>query len=103
MESSGLCQVGTHEINRHDRIAAMWAAAYQDEFDEASAAGGARTVRGIHAKWKEGRALFPGDREFGQWLAENVLSQVAIAPDNQAAAVWVAETATWRIPHVLRG
>ena len=38
----------------------------------------------------EGRGLFPGDREFGRWLAKNVLSQVAIAHDDQAAAVWAA-------------
>jgi len=29
----------------------MWAAANQDDFDTARAAGNARTVRGIHAKW----------------------------------------------------
>lgn len=42
------------------------------------------------AALNEGRGLFPGDREFGRWLQENVLSQVAIAPDDQAAAMWVA-------------
>lgn len=42
------------------------------------------------AALNEGRALFPGDREFGRWLKENVLSQVAIAPDDQAAAVWAS-------------
>jgi hypothetical protein len=31
------------------------------------------------AALNEGRGLFSGDREFGEWLAENVLSQVAIA------------------------
>ena len=36
-----------------DRLAAMWAAANQDDFDTARAAGNARTVRGIHAKWLE--------------------------------------------------
>ena len=35
------------------REAAMWAAANADQFEEARAAGNARTVRGIHAKWKE--------------------------------------------------
>lgn len=44
------------------------------------------------AALNEGRALHPGDREFGQWIKENVLSQVAIAPlpDDQAAAIWAA-------------
>lgn len=36
-----------------DRAAAMWAAANPDQFDEARAAGKARTVRGVHAKWNE--------------------------------------------------
>lgn len=39
--------------NDHERAAAMWAAANSDQFAEARAAGKARTVRGIHAKWKE--------------------------------------------------
>lgn len=51
--SSGLSQLGTHEIKRDDRAAAMWAAANADQFEEARAAGNARTIRGIHAKWKE--------------------------------------------------
>jgi hypothetical protein len=37
----------------HERAAAMWAAANADQFAEARAAGNARTIRGIHAKWKE--------------------------------------------------
>lgn len=36
-----------------ERAAAMWAAANPEQFAEARAAGNARTVRGIHAKWKE--------------------------------------------------
>jgi len=36
-----------------DESAAMWAAANQDDFDAARAAGNARTVRGIHEKWKQ--------------------------------------------------
>jgi len=39
--------------NDHERAAAMWAAANPDDFAEARAAGNARTVRGIHAKWNE--------------------------------------------------
>ena len=34
-------------------LAAMWAAGDPEQFQEAKAAGNARTVRGIHAKWKE--------------------------------------------------
>ena len=39
------------ENDKMERAAAMWAAANQDDFDTARAAGNARTVRGIHAKW----------------------------------------------------
>lgn len=47
------------------------------------------------AALNKGRALFPGDREFGQWKAENVLSQVGIAPkaDEEVAAMWAAANA----------
>jgi len=41
------------EPNDHERAAAMWAAANPDQFEEAREKGSARTVRGIHAKWKE--------------------------------------------------
>lgn len=41
------------EPNDHERAAAMWAAANPNQFAEARAAGNARTVRGIHAKWNE--------------------------------------------------
>ncbi|WP_444976558.1 hypothetical protein [Xanthobacter sp. TB0136] len=51
--ANSLCQLGTAEVDRHERAAAMWAAANLDQFHEARAAGNARTVRGIHAKWKE--------------------------------------------------
>ena len=39
--------------NLHERAAAMWAAGNPDQFDAARAAGNARTVRGIYAKWGE--------------------------------------------------
>jgi phage N-6-adenine-methyltransferase len=41
------------DIHDDERAAAMWAAGNPDQFAEARAAGNARTVRGIHAKWKE--------------------------------------------------
>jgi len=46
-----LCQLDT--ADRHERVAAMWAAANPDDFETAKDAGNARTVRGIHAKWGE--------------------------------------------------
>ena len=51
--SSGVYQLGTDEIRREDRAAAMWAAANQTEFEDAKKLSGARTVRGIHAKHLE--------------------------------------------------
>ncbi len=44
------------------------------------------------AALNEGRGLFPGDREFGQWVAEQVHPQVGGAPhdDERAAAMWAA-------------
>lgn len=43
----------------------------------------------------EGRALFPGDREFGQWVDANVHSQLERAPsyDDRSAAMWAAANA----------
>lgn len=41
------------EINDHERAAAMWAAANPVQFDEARQRGNPRSIRGIHAKWKE--------------------------------------------------
>ena len=41
------------DVFQAERAAAMWAAANPDQFAEARAAGKARTVRGIYAKWQE--------------------------------------------------
>jgi phage N-6-adenine-methyltransferase len=40
-------------IHPAEQSAAMWAAANPEQFEQARAAGNARTVRGIHAKWNE--------------------------------------------------
>lgn len=40
-------------VHPAEQSAAMWAAANPEQFEEARAAGNARTVRGIHSKWKE--------------------------------------------------
>lgn len=40
-------------VHPAERAAAMWAAANKDQFEEARAAGNARTVRGIHKQWKD--------------------------------------------------
>lgn len=41
------------KVHPAEQSAAMWAAANPDQFAEARSAGNARTVRGIHARWKE--------------------------------------------------
>lgn len=53
VDANLLGQVGLVEVHPKERQAAMWAAAYPEQFEEARAAGSARTVRGIHAKWNE--------------------------------------------------
>lgn len=49
----GVCQLGTHEVDRHERAAAMWAAANADQLAEAKANSKARTLRGWHDQWKK--------------------------------------------------
>lgn len=41
------------EVHDPERTAAMWAAANADQFEQARQRGNPRTLRGIHAKWKE--------------------------------------------------
>ena len=67
-----LCQLDTPD--RHERASAMWAAANADQFEEARAAGNARTVRGIYAKWKEIEA----EREAAR-IAEEAKAQAEAA------------------------
>lgn len=50
-------------VDPHERAAAMWAAANPDQFAAARAAGNARTVRGIHAKWNEINAERAAEQE----------------------------------------
>lgn len=67
---------GMHD---HDRAAAMWAAANADQFEEARQRGNPRTIRGIHAKWKEIEA----EREAERFAEE----QRRAAEERKAAAV----------------
>lgn len=60
------------DIHPAEQSAAMWAAANRDQFEEARAAGNARTVRGIHAKWKEMEAFR---------LAQEMLANAFVEPD----------------------
>lgn len=64
-----LCQLDT--ADRHDRAAAMWAAANADQFEEARQRGNPRTIRGIHAKWKEIEAEREAERRRQEAEAES--------------------------------
>ena len=41
------------------------------------------------APLNEGRGLFPGDREFGEWLRSSNLEE-GVHPADQSAAMWAA-------------
>ena len=47
------------------------------------------------AALNEGRALFPGDREFGQWLSGSSFDNLSVRPNEheQVAAMWAAANA----------
>lgn len=53
VQSANLAEWNGTQVHDHDRAAAMWAAANADQFEEARQRGNPRTIRGIHAKWKE--------------------------------------------------
>jgi hypothetical protein len=62
-----------------------------------AASGEADTIAGwlaYGAALNEGRGMFPGDREFGEWVAQSQLGIAAdgtpIKLDNRAAAMWAA-------------
>lgn len=87
---AGLSQVGTHEVKRDDRSAAMWAAANPDEFAAAQAAGNARTVRGIHAKWQEIDAERKAAEERAKAQAEREKAEKAEAKTRAEAEAFAA-------------
>ena len=45
------------------------------------------------AALNEGRALFAGDREFGQWVTEVCSANLAVHPGERQAAMWAAANA----------
>ena len=53
LRTAKLAERNGEPVHDHDRAAAMWAAANADQFEEARQRGNPRTIRGIHAKWKE--------------------------------------------------
>lgn len=53
MRDNLLHQLVGVEVNDMERLAAMWGAANAEQLAEAREASNARTLRGLHAKWKE--------------------------------------------------
>lgn len=79
------------DIHPADQAAAMWAAANADQFEEARAAGNARTVRGIHAKWRRieaerRNAKEEAERKLREEQAEAARKAAAEAQANEQAA-----------------
>jgi phage N-6-adenine-methyltransferase len=72
----------------NNRAAAMWASENPEQFQEAKAAGNARTVRGIHAKWKEILAEREAKAARAQAEQEKAAAEEArrIAQERKAAA-----------------
>ena len=75
-----------------ERSAAMWAAANAEQFAEARAAGNARTVRGIHAKWKELEAQREADEARAK--ADALRAEALARAVAEAAAREAAQAAT---------
>lgn len=70
------------EVHPAEQSAAMWAAANVDQFEEARAAGKARTVRGIHEKWKQ----IEFEREKAGREAEQKAEVARLRAEQEAAA-----------------
>lgn len=93
LEANNLRQVAggdgsVRSIEDHERKAAMWAAANADQFEEARHRGNPRTIRGIHAKWKEIEAEREAER-----FAEEKRRRAAEAqgPDMASADAAIAD------------
>ena len=77
VRTANLAEHNGAEVHDHERAAAMWAAANSEQFEEAQAAGKARTIRGIHSKWKEIEAKREAERK----AAEAAKPEVTEAPE----------------------
>lgn len=80
-------------VEPHERAAAMWAAANADQLAEAQAASNARTLRGLHAKWKEIEAERQRAAEEAQRKAE-AEARAKAEPTEPAAPVSVSVPAS---------
>jgi chemotaxis protein histidine kinase CheA len=91
LSSSNLDKHNGRDVHPGDQQAAMWAAANAEQFAEARAAGKARTIRGIHAKWKEIKA----ERERAEVEAKRKAeagAKAAQADDNDEIGAAMAAT-----------
>ena len=79
---NSLCQLGTAEVDRHERAAAMWAAANADQLSEAKAINKARTLRGWHDQWKK----IEQEREAARQKAEREAEQARKREEAKAQA-----------------
>jgi hypothetical protein len=93
VEKNLLHQVGTVEIRREERAAAMWAAREPEQYQMAKAAGDARTVRGIYAKWHEINAEAEAAKARAEAEAERAIAEAERAKAEAARAQADAERA----------
>jgi ParB family chromosome partitioning protein len=69
------------EPNDHERAAAMWAAAFPEQFEIAKADCGARTVRGIHKHW----GIIDAERKAAEKRAEAEAARAKAEAERKAA------------------
>lgn len=80
---SNLDERNGQEIHPGDRQAAMWAAANADQFEDARQRGNPRTIRGIHAKWKEIEAELEAEQR-RQEADANSTAEAGSKPDQES-------------------
>lgn len=76
-------------VEPHERAAAMWAAANADQLAEAQEASKARTLRGLHAKWKEIESERKAEAERLERVAQAQAEEAAGSPPRGSAAASV--------------
>lgn len=79
--------VNTNLVNTprpEERLAAMWAAANPAQFAEARLAGNARTVRGMHTKWKEIEAAREAEAEREKAIAARLHAEAKAGAEAEA-------------------
>lgn len=90
VQENVLGQVAQQQIEPKDQQAAMWAAANADQFEEARQRGNPRTIRGIHAKWKEIEAEREAER-FAEEQRQRAEEQKKTAMERADEAKRIAE------------